>query len=102
MAHIFDTLGSLSDQSLIIGAVVGFLVYIIWLHTLFKRLRPRLATWLSRKLNVTIEDSLVSGSWQITHGGTWWKGLLLFVVEMAVIIGGAFIPLVVVGLLIFT
>ncbi len=91
-----------SDTEIIVAGLIAFLAYLGWLHFLFKRFRPRLANWLSQKLNVTIEESIVENvGWTITKGGTWWKGLLLFLVEGVVFIGGAFAPLAIAGLWLF-
>lgn len=89
----------LSREGIVIVALVGIAVYLSWLHILFKWFRPGLAKWLSRLLNITIADSLVSGSWEIIKGGRWWKSLLVFFLEAVVFIGGAFGPLLMAGLI---
>ena len=91
----------LSEDEMIMAGVVGIAIYIGWLIFLFSWFRPRLAIWLSRILNVTIVNSLISGSWEISKGGNFGKSLLLFLIEIVVFIGGAFGPFLIIGLLLF-
>jgi hypothetical protein len=76
---------------------VGIVVisgYIAWLEFFFRRLRPRLASWLGARLGVSIAESTQlydAGTW--TASGSVGKRLLVMMLDIGIILPGVIGPL---------